>query len=49
MTTLDKFTKTAGAELEGAFAEPAGPASVGGVVVVHEWWGISDFIEIVCD
>jgi carboxymethylenebutenolidase len=35
--------------LPGARAEPAGAARIGGVVVVQEWWGLSEFIKGTCD
>jgi carboxymethylenebutenolidase len=35
--------------LSGARSEPAGTGRVGGVVVVQEWWGLSDFIKSTCD
>jgi carboxymethylenebutenolidase len=35
--------------LTGARAEPAGSGRVGGVVVIQEWWGLSDFILSTCD
>jgi carboxymethylenebutenolidase len=35
--------------LSGARAEPAGVGQVGGVVVIQEWWGLSDFIKSTCD
>ena len=49
MTTLDRFAKKTGGELEGALAEPAGSEKVGAVVLVHEWWGLSDFMKIACE
>jgi carboxymethylenebutenolidase len=36
-------------KLTGARAEPAGADRAGGVVVVQEWWGISDFIKLTCE
>ncbi len=49
MTTLDKFAKKSGGDLQGALAEPAGSGKVGAVIVVQEWWGLSDFMKIACE
>jgi carboxymethylenebutenolidase len=49
MTTQVKFASKAGGQLEGALAEPAGTGQAGGLVVIHEWWGLSDHIKELCD
>jgi carboxymethylenebutenolidase len=38
-----------GSKLQGALAEPAGSAKSGAVVVVQEWWGITEYIKGTCD
>jgi len=49
MTKPVNFASKTGAALEGAFAEPAGSAKVGGLVVVQEWWGLNDQMKSLCD
>jgi carboxymethylenebutenolidase len=49
MTTDIAFASKSGGELHGARSEPKGSGKVGGVVVVQEWWGLSDHIKDVCD
>jgi carboxymethylenebutenolidase len=49
MTTPVKFASKAGGQLEGALAEPVGTGKAGSLVVVHEWWGLSDHIKALCD
>jgi carboxymethylenebutenolidase len=49
MTTQVKFASKAGGRLEGALAEPAGTGKAGSLIVVHEWWGLSDHIKAQCD
>jgi carboxymethylenebutenolidase len=49
MTTEIAFASKSSGQLHGARAEPSGSGKVGGVVVVQEWWGISDHIKGVCD
>ena len=49
MTTPVKFASKAGGQLEGALAEPSGTSKAGGLVVIHEWWGLSEHIKALCD
>jgi carboxymethylenebutenolidase len=49
MATNVKFSSKAGAQLEGAFAEPGGSAKHGALVVVQEWFGINDHMKALCD
>jgi carboxymethylenebutenolidase len=49
MATMVQIPSKANAGLSGARAEPTGSGRAGGVVVVQEWWGLSDFIKSVCD
>jgi carboxymethylenebutenolidase len=49
MTTEISFASKSGEKLQGARSEPKGSGKVGGVVVIQEWWGISDHIKGVCD
>jgi carboxymethylenebutenolidase len=49
MTAQVKFTSKAGGQLEGALAEPSGTSKAGGLVVIHEWWGLSEHIKSLCD
>ena len=49
MTTQVQIPSNAKEPLSGARAEPAGKGRAGGVVVVQEFWGLSDFIKSVCD
>jgi carboxymethylenebutenolidase len=49
MATRVSFTSKSGGELHGARSEPAGAGKAGGVVVVQEWWGLSQFVQNVCD
>jgi carboxymethylenebutenolidase len=49
MTTEITFASKSGGHLHGARSEPKGSGKVGGVVVVQEWWGISDHIKGICD
>jgi carboxymethylenebutenolidase len=44
-----KYASKSGGELEGAFAEPRGSGKTGGVVVVQEWFGVSDSIKQLAD
>src|SRR5258708_35623251 len=37
-----------GQRIGALLAEPAGPSRVGGLVVLHEWWGINRQIEDTC-
>src|SRR5262249_36537718 len=49
MTTQVKFASKAGGQLEGALAEPGGTGKAGTLVVVQEWWGLSDQVKALCD
>jgi carboxymethylenebutenolidase len=49
MAALVSFVSKAGGQIEGARAEPAGAGKAGGLVVVQEWWGLSDHIKALCD
>jgi carboxymethylenebutenolidase len=49
MTERVSFTSRAGTELDGALAVPTRTAPAPGVVVIHEWWGLSPHIEEVCE
>jgi carboxymethylenebutenolidase len=49
MTTQVKFASTAGEQLAGALAEPAGSGKAGGLIVVQEWWGLNDTMKSLCD
>ncbi len=49
MSTQVSIPSKSDPPLMGARAEPAGKGKVGGVVVVQEFWGLSDFIESTCD
>jgi carboxymethylenebutenolidase len=49
MTTQVKFASKAGGQLEGALAEPGGTGKAGTLVVIHEWWGLSDHVKALCD
>jgi carboxymethylenebutenolidase len=44
-----KFAAKAGGQIAGALAEPSGSGKVGGVVVVIEWWGLSDEMKRKCE
>jgi carboxymethylenebutenolidase len=43
------FAAKTGKQIGGALAEPPGSTRAGGVVVVQEWWGLSDYIRSTCD
>src|SRR5258708_28024933 len=43
------FTSTRGDQRQAVRSDPAGSGKSGAVVVVQEWWGISPFIESLCD
>jgi carboxymethylenebutenolidase len=43
------FLTPAGEAVAGALALPAGGSPRGGLIVVHEWWGINDDIRGICD
>jgi carboxymethylenebutenolidase len=49
MTTQVKFASSADGQLEGALAEPPGSGKAGGVLVIQEWWGLSDHVKSLCD
>jgi carboxymethylenebutenolidase len=49
MATQLTYASATGEKLEGALQRPAGPGKSGGVVVVQEWWGLSDHIRTLCD
>ena len=49
MTTQVQIPSNAKEPLSGVRAGPAGRGRAGGVVVVQEFWGLSDFIKSVCD
>jgi carboxymethylenebutenolidase len=49
MSTRVQIPSKSKEPLSGARSEPAGAVRVGGVVVVQEWWGLSDFIKSTCD
>ncbi len=49
MATKVSFESKAGGAIQGVRSEPAGAGKAGGVVVVQEWWGLSEFIRDVCD
>jgi carboxymethylenebutenolidase len=49
MSTLVRFSDGENKQLSGALATPVGPGKVGGVVVVQEFWGLTEYIESVCD
>ena len=49
MSTQVKFASKTAEQLEGALAEPANAGKAGSVVVIHEWWGLSDHIKALCD
>jgi carboxymethylenebutenolidase len=49
MTTQVQIPSKSKEPLSGARADPAGAGRGGGVVVIQEWWGLSDFIKSTCD
>jgi carboxymethylenebutenolidase len=49
MSTQVKFASKTGGQLEGALAEPADQGKAGSLVVIHEWWGLSDHLKALCD
>jgi carboxymethylenebutenolidase len=49
MTIQVKFCTKAGMQVQGILAEPRGDSRVGGLVVMHEWWGINDQIAQTCE
>jgi carboxymethylenebutenolidase len=49
MSTQVQIPSKSKGPLSGAYAAPAGSGRAGGVVVVQEWWGLSDYIKSVCD
>jgi carboxymethylenebutenolidase len=49
MSIQVKFASRAGGTLDGALAEPPGSGKAGGVVVIQEWWGLSDHIKSLSD
>jgi carboxymethylenebutenolidase len=49
MATHVNYVSKAGDKREGSLSEPAGAGRAGGLVVVQEWWGISEHIKSVCD
>jgi carboxymethylenebutenolidase len=38
-----------GKKLGGALSLPNGSEKAGAVVVIHEWWGLNDYVESLCD
>ena len=44
-----KFASKTGGQIDAVLAEPPGSAKAGGLVVVHEWWGLTDHIQSLCD
>jgi carboxymethylenebutenolidase len=49
MSTQVQIPSKSNQMLSGARAEPGGSGRAGGVVVVQEWWGLSEFIKSTCD
>jgi carboxymethylenebutenolidase len=48
-TPIEISASTPAGPLSGALAEPSGAAALGGVVVIQEFWGLSEYIKSVCD
>jgi len=46
--TYVAITSSTGQTIEAVLAEPAGQSRVGGLVVLHEWWGLNSQIEDTC-
>lgn len=44
-----RFAAVDGAPLEGFLAEPGGGSAAGGLLVLHEWWGLNHQIELTCE
>jgi carboxymethylenebutenolidase len=49
MATQLTYASASGEERVGAFQKPADSGKSGGIVVVQEWWGLSDHIKTLCD
>ena len=49
MTTQVTFASKAGAPVQGILAEPRGHSPAGGLLVMHEWWGINQQIAQICE
>lgn len=49
MNQMITFTRPDGKDCSGYYAEPASGAKAPGMVVIQEWWGVSDQIKGVAD
>jgi carboxymethylenebutenolidase len=49
MTTQVSYKAKSGQKVTGALAEPSGSGKVGAVVLVQEWWGLTDHIKALAD
>jgi carboxymethylenebutenolidase len=49
MTTQVTFPGRDGAQVQGVLAEPEGRSPAGGLLVMHEWWGINEQIVQICE
>jgi carboxymethylenebutenolidase len=49
MANLVSFTSSTGEKRSAVRSDPAATGKAGAVVIVQEWWGLSDFIKQVCD
>lgn len=49
MTTRVRFSARAGGHIEGALCEPPGLGKTGALVVVHEWHGLNEIMELHCE
>ena len=49
MTAPITYSSQTGQAFEGVLVEPEGRSRAGGVLVLHEWWGINRQIEETCE
>jgi carboxymethylenebutenolidase len=49
MTVHVAFPSRTGKRTTGVLAEPEGESRIGGLLVLHEWWGINQQIEETCE
>lgn len=49
MAHLVSFSSSTAGKASAARSDPSGSGKAGAIVVVQEWWGLSDYIKLVCD